>query len=48
MPNIGVVTRVLDATTGNQSYTIAKGYHSGTGSVSIVLETKSVTPTKSS
>lgn len=48
MSNIGTVTRVLDATSGNQSYTIAKGYHNGSGTVSIVLETKSVTPTKSS
>lgn len=48
MPNIGTITRVLDVTNGNQSYTIAKGYHSGTGTVSIVLETKSATPTKSS
>ena len=29
------------------SYTIPKGYHSGTGTVKIVLETKTVTPTKS-
>ena len=47
MPNNGAVTRTLDATTGNQSYTIPAGYHNGSGSVSIVLETKSVTPTKS-
>lgn len=45
MPNIGKVTKTLDATT--TSYTIAKGYHDGTGAVSVVLETKSVTPTKS-
>lgn len=45
MPNIGKVTKTLDATT--TSYTIAKGYHDGTGSVSVVIETKSVTPTKS-
>lgn len=47
MTNNGAVTRTLDATTGNQSYTIAQGYHSGLGSVSIVLESKSATPTKS-
>ena len=29
------------------SYTIPKGYHSGSGKVQIVLETKTVTPTKS-
>ncbi len=45
MPNNGKVTKTLDATT--TSYTIAKGYHDGTGSVGVVLETKSVTPTKS-
>lgn len=47
MVNNGAVTRTLDATTGNQSYTIAQGYHSGLGGVSIVLESKSATPTKS-
>lgn len=44
MPNNGTVTKALDVTT--ISYTIPKGYHSGTGKVSITLETKSVTPTK--
>lgn len=47
MPNNDTVTKVLDATTGNQSQTIAKGFHDGTGKVSIVLEEKSATPTKS-
>lgn len=46
MPNNGAVTKVLDATTGNQSQAIAKGYHSGAGAVSIVLESKSATPTE--
>lgn len=45
MPNNGAVNRTLDAT--SISYTIPKGYHSGTGKVQIVLETKTVTPTKS-
>lgn len=45
MPNNGVVTKTLDTTT--KSYTIPKGYHGGTGSVSIVTETKTATPTKS-
>ena len=45
MPNNGVVNKNLDVTT--ISYTIPKGYHSGTGKVQIVLETKTVTPTKS-
>lgn len=44
MPNNGAVEKTLDASTGNQSYTVAKGYHSGTGKVSIALETKSATP----
>lgn len=46
MPNVGAVSKTLDATTDNQTYAPAKGYHSGTGLVKIVLETKSVTPTK--
>lgn len=45
MSNNGNVSKTLDATT--ISYTIPKGYHGGTGKVSIVLETKTVTPTKS-
>lgn len=44
MPNNGAVTKVLDATT--VSYTIPKGEHNGNGVVSIVLETKTFTPTK--
>lgn len=45
MTNNGAVTKTLDGTT--VSYTIPKGYHSGAGKVSITLETKTVTPTKS-
>lgn len=45
MPNNGAVSKTLDATAN--SYTVPKGYHSGTGTVKIVPETKSVTPTKS-
>lgn len=45
MPNNGAVTSTLSTST--TSYTIPKGYHSGTGKVSITLETKSATPTKS-
>lgn len=46
MPNNGTVNLQLDTT--NTSLSIAKGYHSGSGTASITLETKSATPTKSS
>lgn len=42
----GAVSKVLDATTGNQSYTVPAGIHNGKGAVSIVLENKTATPTK--
>lgn len=45
MPNNGAATKALDATT--VTYTIPKGYHNGSGKVTITLETKTVTPTKS-
>ena len=45
MPDIGAVNKVLDATT--ITYTIPAGKHSGSGKVSIELETKTATPTKS-
>lgn len=45
MVNNGAVNKTLDVTT--ITYTIPKGYHSGSGKVKIVLETKNVTPTKS-
>ena len=45
MANNGAVDKTLDVTT--ITYTIPKGYHSGSGNVKIVLETKNVTPTKS-
>lgn len=48
MPNNGAVSKTLDATSNNQSYTVPKGYHSGSGKVQIVLETKSATPSTSS
>ena len=44
MPDNGAVEKVLDATAGNQEYTVPAGKHSGTGKVSIALETKSATP----
>lgn len=46
MPDNGAVAKVLDASTGNQEYTVPAGKHSGAGKVSIVLEDKSATPTK--
>lgn len=45
MPNNGAVSATLDTTA--TSYTVPAGYHSGTGSVSIVTEEKTATPTKS-
>lgn len=48
MTNNGAVSKTLDATTSNQSYTVPQGYHNGSGTVSITLETKSATPTTSS
>ena len=48
MPNNGAVSKTLDATTGNQSYTVPRGYHNGSGTVSITLENQTVTPTTSS
>lgn len=44
MPDNGAVEKVLDATAGNQEYTVPAGKHSGAGKVSVVLETKSATP----
>lgn len=44
MPNNGAVSQTLNATT--KSYTVPKGYHSGTGTVSITTEEKTATPTK--
>ena len=44
MPNNGTVSKTLDATSGNQSYTVPAGYHNGSGAVGIVLEEKSATP----
>ena len=42
MPNNGAVSKVLDTTT--TEYTVPAGYHNGSGTVSVVLETKTVTP----
>lgn len=48
MPNNGAVSKTLDATTNNQTYTVPAGYHNGNGAVSITLEEKSATPSASS
>lgn len=45
MANNGAVSKTLTA--AEASYTVPAGYHSGTGTVKIVPETKSVTPTTS-
>ena len=45
MPNNDIKRPILDVTT--TGYKIPLGYHSGAGVVSIVLETKTATPTKS-
>lgn len=47
MTNVGAVSKVLDATSNNQSYTVPSGYHNGSGTVSITLEQKTATPTES-
>lgn len=47
MADNAAVVASLDATTGKQSYAVPAGYHNGQGVVSITLEEKSVTPTKS-
>lgn len=44
MANNGAVKKTLDVNT--VKYVIAAGYHSGSGEVTISLETKTVTPTK--
>ena len=46
MTNVGAVSKTLDATTSNQSYTVPAGYHNGSGTVSITLEQKTATPTE--
>lgn len=45
MPNNGAVNETLTGT--KVIYTIPKGYHNGSGKVKIVLDEKTVTPTKS-
>ena len=44
MPNNGAVEEVLSI--GNETYDVPLGYHKGEGTVSIVPETKTATPTK--
>ena len=42
MPNRGAVSQTIDTST--TSYTIPAGYHNGSGTVSLVTESKSATP----
>lgn len=42
MPNNGAISQTLNTTT--TSYTVPAGYHNGSGTVSLVTETKTVTP----
>lgn len=44
MPNNGSIIKTLTAKEGNQSYPIPKGYHDGTGRVSINVLNKTATP----
>lgn len=46
MVDRGTISKTLDTTSGNQSYTIPSGKHSGSGTVSITLEEKSATPSE--
>lgn len=48
MPNNGAVSKTLDASTGNQSYTVPGGYHNGKGKVQISLEEKTTIPSTAS
>ena len=48
MPNNGAVSKTLDTSTGNQSYTIPEGYHNGEGKVQISLEEKTTIPSTAS
>lgn len=48
MTNNGAVNKTLDASTSNQTYTVPAGYHNGSGTVKITLETKNATPSTSS
>lgn len=45
MPNNGAVSQVLNTST--TSYKVPAGYHNGSGTVSVSLEEKTTTPTKS-
>lgn len=47
MVNYGNVEKYLDATANNSGYRIPAGYHAGAGHVSIRLESKTATPSKS-
>lgn len=46
MTNNGAVSATIDVRSGHTAYTIPAGYHNGSGTVSLVTETKSATPTE--
>lgn len=48
MTNNNTVSKVIDTQEGNTSYTIPQGYHSGSGTVSLVTQQKQITPTTES
>ena len=45
MPNNGAVSQTLDVRSGHTSYTVPAGYHNGSGTVNLVTEAKTATPT---
>lgn len=47
MANNGAVSKTLDSTSNNQTYTVPTGFHNGSGTVRVVLEEKSATPSGS-
>lgn len=47
MTNNGAVSQTLDVRSGHTSYTVPAGYHNGSGTVSLVTEEKTATPSAS-
>lgn len=46
MPNNGAVKKVLTGSDTDSTYTVPKGYHNGSGTVSVETESATVTPTE--